>query len=69
VAQRWVALLRGINVGKAKRVGMADLRTVVEELGYTDVKTVLATGNIVLATGTFTYSGAPGIKTTPLQEP
>ena len=47
MAQRWVALLRGINVGKAKRVGMADLRTVVETLGYTEVQTVLATGNIV----------------------
>jgi uncharacterized protein (DUF1697 family) len=47
VAQRWVALLRGINVGKAKRVGMADLRTVAESLGYVDVATVLATGNIV----------------------
>jgi uncharacterized protein (DUF1697 family) len=51
VAQRWVALLRGINVGKAKRVGMADLRMVVERLGYTDVKTVLATGNIVFTAG------------------
>ena len=49
MAQRWVALLRGINVGKAKRVGMADLRTVVENLGYSDVKTVLATGNIVFS--------------------
>jgi uncharacterized protein (DUF1697 family) len=47
MAQRWVALLRGINVGKAKRVAMADLRMVVEGLGYADVKTVLATGNIV----------------------
>ncbi len=42
-----VALLRGINVGKAKRVAMADLRALVTELGYRDVKTLLNSGNIV----------------------
>jgi len=30
---RHVALLRGINVGRAKRVAMADLRALMEELG------------------------------------
>jgi uncharacterized protein (DUF1697 family) len=42
-----IALLRGINVGKAKRVAMADLRAFVEKLGYTDVRTLLNSGNIV----------------------
>jgi uncharacterized protein (DUF1697 family) len=42
-----VALLRGINVGKAKRVAMADLRTLVEGLGYGDVRTLLNSGNVV----------------------
>lgn len=42
-----IALLRGINVGKAKRVAMAELREVVEDLGHTDVKTLLNSGNIV----------------------
>jgi len=42
-----IALLRGINVGKAKRVAMADLRAVVEGLGYGDVRTLLNSGNIV----------------------
>lgn len=42
-----VALLRGINVGKAKRIAMADLRRVVEELGYTNVSTLLNSGNVV----------------------
>jgi uncharacterized protein (DUF1697 family) len=46
-ADRRVALLRGINVGKAKRVAMADLRALVEELGYRDVKTLLNSGNVV----------------------
>jgi len=42
-----VALLRGINVGKAKRIAMADLRALVESLGYRDVRTLLNSGNIV----------------------
>ena len=42
---RYVALLRGINVGKAKRVAMADLRSLLEGLGHTDVATVLMSGN------------------------
>ena len=44
---RRVALLRGINVGKAKRVAMADLRRLFEDLGYGDVRTLLNSGNVV----------------------
>jgi len=43
-----VVLLRGINVGRAKRISMAELRTFVESLGYTDVRTLLNSGNVVL---------------------
>jgi uncharacterized protein (DUF1697 family) len=46
---RLVALLRGINVGKAKRVAMADLRALMEDLGHTDVATVLMSGNVVFS--------------------
>lgn len=42
-----VALLRGINVGRAKRISMADLRGLVEGLGFTRVRTVLNSGNVV----------------------
>jgi uncharacterized protein (DUF1697 family) len=49
VAKKSVALLRGINVGKAKRVAMADLRVLFEELGYIDVATLLNSGNVVFA--------------------
>ncbi|MGI8695258.1 MAG: DUF1697 domain-containing protein, partial [Mycobacteriales bacterium] len=38
---RQVALLRGINVGKANRISMADLRSLVGSLGYADVRTHL----------------------------
>jgi uncharacterized protein (DUF1697 family) len=43
-----VALIRGINVGKAKRISMAELRALVEGLGYRNVKTLLNSGNVVL---------------------
>jgi uncharacterized protein (DUF1697 family) len=52
---RYVALFRGINVGKAKRIAMADLRALLESLGHTGVRTVLNSGNAV-----FTAAGTPG---------
>jgi len=42
-----VALLRGINVGRAKRVAMADLRKLLGDLGFAHVRTVLNSGNVV----------------------
>ena len=47
-----VALLRGINVGSAKRIAMADLRKLVEGLGYGDVRTLLNSGNVVFTVPT-----------------
>ncbi len=46
-SHRHVALLRGVNVGRAKRVAMADLRALVESLGYTGVRSLLNSGNVV----------------------
>jgi uncharacterized protein (DUF1697 family) len=47
VAETLIGLLRGINVGPAKRVAMADLRALVEDLGYGEVRTLLNSGNVV----------------------
>jgi uncharacterized protein (DUF1697 family) len=47
----YVALLRGINVGRAKRIAMPDLRTMLETLGYTDVKTLGQSGNAIFSAG------------------
>lgn len=44
-----VALLRGINVGTAKPVSMADLLTVFDGLGFDQVRTILRSGNVVFA--------------------
>lgn len=45
----YIALLRGINVGNAKRVAMVELRALVEELGYSEVRTLLNSGNLVFS--------------------
>jgi uncharacterized protein (DUF1697 family) len=45
-----VALIRGINVGTAKRVAMAELRALMERLGYGEVRTLLNSGNVVFTT-------------------
>jgi uncharacterized protein (DUF1697 family) len=42
-----IALLRGINVGKAKRIAMADLRELFVGLGYGNVRTLLNSGNVI----------------------
>lgn len=49
-----VALLRGINVGSTRKVPMADLRALCEQLGFEDPKTYIQSGNVV-----FTAAGTP----------
>ncbi|WP_173924162.1 DUF1697 domain-containing protein [Agromyces sp. Marseille-P2726] len=43
---RYIALLRGVNVGGIT-IRSADLRDLFESLGFDDVRTVLASGNVV----------------------
>lgn len=45
---RYVVLLRGINVGRHRRLAMADLREMLAGLGYTAVRTLLNSGNAVV---------------------
>jgi uncharacterized protein (DUF1697 family) len=42
-----IALIRGINVGRAKRVAMSELRDLVAALGHGNVRTLLNSGNVV----------------------
>lgn len=58
MADTYVALLRGINVGKNKRVAMADLRSVIESLGYSNARTLLNSGNAVFTSGRVLKKGA-----------
>jgi len=45
---RWVALLRGVNVNGIT-IRSADLAALFRERGYDDVRTVLASGNVVFS--------------------
>ncbi|MCW2960312.1 MAG: uncharacterized protein JWM90_699 [Thermoleophilia bacterium] len=45
---RYLALLRGINLGANRRVAMARLRELLGEVGYVDVATHLQSGNVLL---------------------
>ena len=46
-----IALLRGVNVGGAKKVPMADLKAMVEALGFRAVRTLLQSGNVAFEAG------------------
>ena len=47
---RYVSLLRGINVGGARIVKMAELRDLHRELGHEDVQSYVQSGNVVFDT-------------------
>jgi len=49
---RYIALIRGINVGGHKRVAMSDLRGMATQLGFLDVRTLLQSGNLVFRSAT-----------------
>ena len=44
---RYIAILRGINVGTGRKVPMADLKKLCENLGLHDVQTYIQSGNVV----------------------
>ncbi len=46
-----VLLLRGINLGPSTQLAMSDLADLVTGLGYSDVRTHLRSGNVVLSSG------------------
>src|ERR1700759_4910262 len=47
----YAAFLRGVNVGGNHLVKMEDLRRIFEALGFSEVRTVLASGNVVFESG------------------
>ena len=50
----FIALLQGVNVGKNKRIAMADLKQLVSSIGGENPTTVANSGNVV-----FAHTGAP----------
>ena len=55
---RFVALLRGINVGLTTKVPMGVLRELVQATGATEVATMLNSGNVVFSASTAPSAGA-----------
>jgi len=43
----YIALLRGINVSGQKKILMADLKKLFEEMGFRDIKTYIQSGNVI----------------------
>ena len=60
---RYVALLRAINLGATRKVPMADLRALLADLGYENVRTHLQSGNAI-----FDAPGRPGPVGTALEQ-
>ncbi|MGY6152682.1 DUF1697 domain-containing protein [Paraburkholderia graminis] len=44
---RYIALLRAVNVGGTGKLPMAELRSMCESVGFTNVRTYIASGNVV----------------------
>jgi uncharacterized protein (DUF1697 family) len=55
---RYIALLRGINVGGNTKVSMPELKELFESLGFESVKTYINSGNVGFDVG----AGIPGAK-------
>jgi len=53
---RYFAFLRGINLGK-RRLAMTRLKALFEELGFVNVSTFIASGNVIFETKTTTADG------------
>ena len=52
-----VSLLRGINVGGRNKIRMADLRELYRDLGLTDVRSLLQSGNVLFETSATDLAG------------
>jgi len=46
---RFIALLRGINVGGHNKIPMSDLRSLCTEIGWDNVRTYIQSGNLVFS--------------------
>jgi uncharacterized protein (DUF1697 family) len=48
---KYAAFLRGINVGRHRRISSAELRSRFEEMGFRDVDTFRTSGNVIFGAG------------------
>lgn len=47
--QKYIALLRGINVGGKNKIAMPELKKLFEDIGYKDVVTYINSGNVIFS--------------------
>ncbi len=47
IINKYIALLRGINISGKNKISMAELKTLFEELGFGNVKTYINSGNVI----------------------
>jgi uncharacterized protein (DUF1697 family) len=47
----YIALLRAVNLGPTNKLPMAVLKATCEQLGFLDVRTYLASGNVIFRSG------------------
>lgn len=47
MAKTWIVLLRGINVGGSTLLTMASLTAILADLGATDIRTYIQSGNVI----------------------
>ncbi len=57
---KFIAILRGINVGGKRKILMADLKELFAETGFTDIVTYIQSGNVIFNTKTETDNMALG---------
>jgi uncharacterized protein (DUF1697 family) len=55
MAKTYLILLRGINVGGKNKISMASLKKCLGELGFTNVTTYIASGNVILSSNAETH--------------
>ncbi len=56
---KYIAFLRGINVGGNNLIKMSDLKKKFEDLGFQNVKTVIASGNVIFETDKKDFNKIP----------
>ena len=66
--QRYVALLRGVNVGGKNKLPMADLRDIFAGVGCAAVQTYIQSGNVVFEAGQDLAERVPGIVTQAIRQ-
>lgn len=45
--EKYISILRGINVGGQRKIPMADLKSLYEDLGFKEVITYIQSGNVI----------------------